>query len=60
MATDPVCLAIFNEDNATATSVYRDEKYYFCCNYCKKQFDENPRRYSRISHDISVNLDQCK
>jgi len=60
MATDPVCLAIFDEDNATATSVYRDEKYYFCCNYCKKQFDENPRRYSRISHDISVNLDQCK
>jgi len=60
MATDPVCLAIVDEDNATATSVYRDEKYYFCCNYCKKQFDENPRRYSRISHDISVNLDQCK
>ena len=60
MATDPVCLAIFDEDNAKATSVYRDEKYYFCCNYCKKQFDENPRRYSRISHDISVNLDQCK
>jgi xanthine dehydrogenase accessory factor len=60
MATDPVCLAIFDEEDAKATSMYRDVKYFFCCNFCKKQFEENPKRYSRISHDISVNLNQCK
>jgi YHS domain-containing protein len=60
MATDPVCLAIIDEDATTPTSTYRNENYYFCCNYCKKQFDENPRRYSRISHDISVDLGSMK
>ena len=60
MATDPVCLAIIDEDATTPTSTYRDENYYFCCNYCKRQFDENPRRYSRISHDISVDLGSMK
>jgi len=56
MATDPVCLAIVDEEDAKFTSTYKDQKYYFCCNWCKKQFEENPKRHSRISHDVSVNL----
>ncbi len=58
MATDPVCLMIINEDGAEFTSVYRDQNYYFCCNWCKKKFDENPKRYSRICTDASVDLTQ--
>ena len=56
MATDPVCLAIVEEENATFTSLYKDRKYYFCCNWCKKQFDENPKRYSRLGIDARVDL----
>jgi YHS domain-containing protein len=56
MVTDPVCLAIFDEDDATPTSMYKNQKYHFCCNYCKRQFDENPQRYSRLSLDLSVDL----
>jgi len=59
MATDPVCLAIVDEDDAEFTSTYRDRKYYFCCNYCKKQFEENPKRYTRIANDVSVDLNFC-
>lgn len=59
MATDPVCLAIVDEDDAEFTSTYRDQKYYFCCNYCKKQFEENPKRYTRIANDVSVDLNSC-
>jgi xanthine dehydrogenase accessory factor len=59
MATDPVCLAIVDEDDAKFTSTYRDQKYYFCCNYCKKQFEENPKRYTRIANDVSVDLKSC-
>jgi YHS domain-containing protein len=51
---------IFNEEDAKFTSTYKDQKYYFCCNWCKKQFDENPKRYSRISNDISVNLKEVR
>ena len=56
MATDPVCLMIVDEEHAKATAVYRDQKYYFCCYYCKKQFEENPKRYSRISVDMNVDM----
>ena len=56
MATDPVCLMIVDEDDAKFTSTYKDQKYYFCCNWCKKNFEENPKRYSRISPDVSVDL----
>ena len=56
MATDPVCLMIVDEDDAKFTSLFKNENYYFCCNWCKKKFEENPKRYSRMSNDISVDL----
>lgn len=56
MATDPVCLMIVDEDDAKFTSTYKKQKYYFCCNYCKKQFEENPKRYSRLGIDARVDL----
>jgi YHS domain-containing protein len=58
MATDPVCLMIVDEDEAKFTSMYKEQMYYFCCNWCKKNFEENPRRYSRLANDISVDLKQ--
>jgi YHS domain-containing protein len=58
MATDPVCLMIVDEDETKFTSVYKEHMYYFCCNWCKKKFEENPRRYSRLAHDVSVDLKQ--
>ena len=59
MATDPVCLAIVDEDDAKFTSTYREQNYYFCCTWCKKKFEENPKRYTRISTDICVDLGSC-
>jgi YHS domain-containing protein len=59
MATDPVCLAIVDEDDAKFTGTYRERNYYFCCNWCKKKFEENPKRYTRISTDICVDLGSC-
>jgi YHS domain-containing protein len=56
MATDPVCLAIVDEDDAQFMSEYKNQEYYFCCNYCRKRFEENPKRYTRIAHDICVDL----
>jgi YHS domain-containing protein len=47
---------IVDEEDAKFTSMYKGQKYYFCCNWCKKRFEENPKRYSRISTDMSVDL----
>ena len=27
------------------SSVYKGHTYYFCCESCKKDFDENPEKY---------------
>jgi YHS domain-containing protein len=59
MATDPVCLAIVDEEDAQFTAVYKDQKYYFCCNYCRKQFEANPKRYTRLAADMNVDLGSC-
>jgi len=47
---------IVDEEDAKFTSMYKDQKYYFCCNWCKQKFEENPKRYSRISTDMCVDL----
>jgi YHS domain-containing protein len=54
MATDPVCFAIVDEDSAQFRSTYKNHEYYFCTNFCKKKFEENPKRYTRISSDINI------
>jgi Cu+-exporting ATPase len=54
MAYDPVCLAFVDEENAKITSMHRGTKYYFCTGYCKKKFEENPKRYTRIPSDINL------
>jgi len=59
MATDPVCLMIVNEEGAKFTSTYRNLNYFFCCEWCKKKFEENPKRYTRIAPDMSVDLGSC-
>ena len=54
MATDPVCMASVDEDDAKFRSTYRDKGYFFCTNYCKKKFEETPKRYTRIPSDINL------
>ncbi len=45
MAKDVVCGMNVLEDRAAATSEYNGKTYYFCSEYCKKQFDQDPEKY---------------
>jgi YHS domain-containing protein len=54
MATDPVCFATVEDESAQFTRTYKDKRYYFCTNYCKKKFDENPERYTRLACDLNI------
>jgi Ala-tRNA(Pro) deacylase len=45
--TDPVCGARIEEHRAAAWSQLRDERYYFCSQSCKMEFDDNPYAYAR-------------
>ncbi len=43
---DPVCGERINKNDAKGISIYKNEKYFFCCVTCKKVFDNNPSAYA--------------
>jgi len=49
MAKDPVCNMEVNENEAAATSTYKDTTYYFCAAGCKTAFDKEPEKYIKGS-----------
>ena len=49
MARDIVCGMEVEEDKAAASSEYKGKEYYFCSEYCKKEFDQNPEKYISAS-----------
>jgi YHS domain-containing protein len=46
MAIDPVCKMKVNEKTAKFKSEYKGKTYYFCASGCKKEFDNNPKKYA--------------
>ena len=42
---DPACKMEIEDKWAAFNSEYKGKTYYFCCESCKKRFDENPGKY---------------
>ena len=42
LVKDPVCGMDVDPAKAAGKSDYKGKTYYFCSDYCKKQFDANP------------------
>lgn len=57
MATDPVCYAPVDEDEAQFTSRHKGQEYYFCSGFCKRKFDENPGRYEKTARSVDIGSD---
>ena len=45
--SDAVCGAGVAEDSAWGWSEYAGQRYYFCSQTCKMEFDDNPAAYTR-------------
>ena len=43
--SDPVCKMEMEDKWVAYKSEYEGKTYYFCCESCKKQFDENPNKF---------------
>jgi YHS domain-containing protein len=43
---DPVCGMQIEQEDAVAEVEYRGDKYYFCSESCKEEFEENPEDYA--------------
>lgn len=45
MPYDPICHMPVPEEDRTYTTTYQGETYYFCCEGCQKQFENDPEKY---------------
>ena len=45
---DPVCGMDIRPDRAVAASDRGGQRYYFCSDICKQQFDAHPERFSGL------------
>ena len=45
MVIDPICKMEIDENDTEYVSEYKGEKYYFCSQLCKIDFDESPEKY---------------
>ena len=43
--TDPVCGMAVDDRTAHQETKYQGRSYYFCCDECKRKFDQNPQQY---------------
>ena len=44
---DPVCGMNVEPDDAAGQSEFQGKTYYFCCNECKTEFDQNPQKFAK-------------
>jgi YHS domain-containing protein len=51
MAIDPVRKMTVDEATAKIKSEYNGTTYFFCALSCKVDFDANPEKYLKESHD---------
>jgi YHS domain-containing protein len=42
---DPACNMEIEDKWAAYKTEYKGKTYYFCCESCKKRFDESPEKY---------------
>lgn len=51
---DRVCGMTLEAEKAAATVEHDGETYYFCCEGCKRSFEENPEQYLNADHGSSA------
>lgn len=59
-AQDPVCRMRVDKNKAKYFSENKGEKYYFCSENCKNQFEANPKDYVKENATSSCCQNQNK
>ena len=54
VTTDPVCYGEVDEETASQVVTYKGEKYYFCTASCRKKFEENPGKYTKLGPSFKI------
>ena len=45
MSRDPVCGMDVDENNAPFTTTHKGKTIYFCCQTCKREFEQEPEKF---------------
>lgn len=45
MVKDLVCGMQVDEKYPPARATYKEKEYFFCCEHCKKAFEDDPEKY---------------
>ena len=54
IAIDPVCGMEVDAEKAAASTIYRDETYYFCNARCKERFQAEPEKFLKSVPTIEI------
>jgi YHS domain-containing protein len=54
-AKDPVCGMDIEPDEAAGQSDFQGTTYYFCCNECKRKFDQKPEAFAKQTQQAGAN-----
>jgi len=57
MATDPVCYMVVDEDESEYRTSYKEQEYFFCSDFCRRKFEENPGRYVKLARSVDIGPD---
>lgn len=49
--TDPVCGMQIDSEAAAAAVDYEGERYYFCSEDCREEFEQAPEDYAELEED---------
>ena len=57
MPTDPVCYKVIDEDEAACRITHKGQEFYFCSDFCRKKFEENPGKFARLARSMDIGPD---
>ncbi len=57
MPTDPVCYKVIDEDEAACRITHKGQEFYFCSDFCRKKFEENPGKYATVARSMDIGPD---
>jgi YHS domain-containing protein len=50
---DPVCGMKVDPNTTDIMTTYEGQEYYFCAEACRREFEDNPKRYQKPKSDKS-------
>jgi len=48
---------VVDEDETACRTHYQGQEFYFCSDFCRKKFEQNPGRYAKLARSLDIGPD---